>query len=74
MADTLEDLQKKALQLSEAERGRLAAALIQSLPGVLYDEDEGFAEADRRYAELKENPSIGISLAELDAAVRNRLG
>jgi hypothetical protein len=39
---------------------------------VLDDEDDGIAEALRRDAELNSNPEIGMSLDQLDRAVRER--
>ena len=44
----------------------LAARLLGSLPPVLFDEDEGLAEALERDAELEANPSAGLSLEQLD--------
>lgn len=50
----------------------LAAHLLDTLPGVLDDEDEGIAEALNRAAELEENPSIGLSLEQFDEMFRSR--
>lgn len=72
MTDTIDDLEKKVLQLSEAARGRLAGTLIRSLPGVLHDDDEGLAEAIRRDEELNDNPDLEISMDKLEDAVRRR--
>jgi putative addiction module component (TIGR02574 family) len=69
---TMVDIRKLALSLTEQERATLAASLLESLPGVLSDEDEGIAEALRRDAELEANPSQAISLAQLDAQVKSR--
>ena len=65
-------VEKLALDLSESERAVLEAHLVGSLPSVLHDEDEGIAEALRRDAELEANPSMGISLEELDQRVQRR--
>jgi putative addiction module component (TIGR02574 family) len=65
-------VEKLALDLSESERAVLAAHLLGSLPSVLHDEDEGIAEALRRDAELEPNPSMGISLEELDQRIQRR--
>ena len=67
---TIADIEKLALDLSESERAVLAAHLLGSLPSVLHDEDEGIAEALRRDAELEANPSMGISLEELDQRIQ----
>ena len=50
----------------------LAVHLLGSLPLVLHDEDEGIAEALRRNAEFEANPSLGMSLEELDQGIESR--
>jgi hypothetical protein len=45
---TIVDVEKLALELPEKERASLAASLLDSLQGILTDEDEGVAEALRR--------------------------
>jgi len=67
---TRAEIERRALQLPDADRAVLAAHLLSSLPGVLVDEDEGVAEALRRDAEMDEDPSTAISLKEL----KKRLG
>lgn len=69
---TVIEVEKLALDLPERERARLAANLLQSLPGVLSDEDEGIAEALRRDSDLEANPDQVISLAQLDSQIQNR--
>ena len=69
---TVIEIEKLALDLSEQERARLAANLLESLPGVLSDEDEGIAEALRRDADIEANPDQAISLAQLDSQIQNR--
>ena len=61
---TIIDIEKLALTLPEEERATLAANLLESLPGVLSDEDEGIAEALRRDAEMDANSDQAISLAQ----------
>jgi len=61
----LQVLTKEALSLTDAERAVLATDLLQTLPGVLSDDDEGLAEALRRDAELDADPSTGIEWAAL---------
>lgn len=56
----LQVLKKEALSLTDAERALLATDLLQTLPGVLSDEDEGVVEALRRDAELDADPAAGI--------------
>jgi putative addiction module component (TIGR02574 family) len=69
---TIFEVEKLALNLPEAERARLAANLLDSLPGVLSDEDEGIAEAFRRDAEMDADPTQSITLAQLDSQIQNR--
>ncbi len=71
---TIIEIEKLALDLPEQQRATLAASLLQSLPGVLTDEDEGIAEAVRRDAEINANPDQSISLAQLDAHIKDRRG
>ncbi len=68
------EVKKLALDLPEKERAVLATDLLESLPGVLSDEDEGVAEALRRDAELGANPDRAIALAELDSHIQSRRG
>lgn len=68
------DVEKLALDLTEQRRANLAASLLESLPGILTDEDEGVAEARRRDAEIDGNPDQSISLAQLDSCIRGRRG
>ena len=66
------EIEKLALNLPEKERAMLAANLLESLPGVLSDEDEGVAEALRRDAQIDASPDPAISLAQLDAQIKSR--
>ena len=69
---TIVEIEKLALTLPEKERATLAANLLESLPGVLSDEDQGVAEAWRRDAEIDANPDQAISLAQLDAQIQSQ--
>jgi len=69
---TISEVEKLALDLPENQRAALAAHLLQSLPSVLHDEDEGIAEALRRDAELDANPSLSVSLKQLDEQIERR--
>jgi len=69
---TIIEIEKLALDLPEHDRATLAANLLESLPPILSDEDEGIAEALRRDAELDADPSQAISFDELDSYIRNR--
>jgi putative addiction module component (TIGR02574 family) len=72
MAIAMDQLQKLALELPEQQRVRLIASLLDSLPGVLIDQDEGAAEALRRDSEMDAQPQQALSLEDLDAAILNR--
>ena len=67
---TIFEIERLALDITEQERGALAANLLNSLPGILSDEDEGVAEAVRRDAEIETDPAKAISLPELDSQIR----
>ena len=69
---TISEIEKLALDLPEQQRAILAASLLESLPGVLSDEDDGVAEALRRNAEIDANPDQAISLAHLESQIRRR--
>ena len=73
MANVIE-IEKLALDLPEQERATLVANILDSLPAVLAEEDEGIAEALRRDAELEANPDRAISLAQLDTQIKSRRG
>ena len=71
---TVVEVEKLALDLPERERAALAANLLESLPGILSDEDEGVGEALRRDAEIEDNPAEAISLPELDSQIKGLRG
>ncbi|BCU76080.1 addiction module protein [Luteolibacter sp. LG18] len=66
----LEEIQRHAMELPDTDRAELAAELLNSLPRVLADDDEGIAEARRRAKELDQDPSVGCSWQE----IKNALG
>ena len=53
------EIQQGALSLPEDQRASLVAVLMDSLPTVLADIDDGSMEAARRLAEMKRDPSVG---------------
>jgi len=71
---TIVEVEKLALNLPERERAALAANLLESLPGILSDQDQGVAEALRRDAEIEADPAQSISLSELDSQIQARRG
>jgi putative addiction module component (TIGR02574 family) len=68
---TIVEVEKLALELPERERASLAANLLESLPAILSDEDEGIAEALRRDADFDASPDRAISLEQLDSQIRS---
>ena len=66
----LEELQRRVMDLPDGDRAWLAAELLDSLPSMLVDEDDGIAEARRRSRELAEDPSKGRTWEE----IRRELG
>ena len=72
MVAAVDELQKLVLELPEEQRAHLAARILDSLPGILSDPDEGVAEALRRDAELDAHPEQALSLEQLDTAIRTR--
>jgi putative addiction module component (TIGR02574 family) len=69
---TMTEVESLALDLSERERALLAAHLLDSLPPVLHDDDDGIAEALRRDADLDADPNLGMSLEQLDQQIKRR--
>jgi putative addiction module component (TIGR02574 family) len=61
-----DQIASEALRLPEKERASLASRLLQSLPPVAFDDDEGVAEALRRDAELDADPTQAMTLRDLD--------
>ena len=67
------EAEELALSLSDSERAKLAEKLIASLPGpFIEDDDDGIEEAIRRSREMDEDPTMSISLQELDERIRKR--
>lgn len=68
------DAEEMVLNLPLRERGEFAARLLASLREVDVETDVIVAEAIRRSEELKSDPSIAISLEELDRRMQERFG
>ncbi|KAB2640675.1 MAG: hypothetical protein DVB25_03640 [Verrucomicrobia bacterium] len=65
------EIEPLALKLPEFQRAELAADLLDSLTGVLADDDEGMAEELRRSDEMDRDPAACLSHDQfLIAAVR----
>lgn len=61
----LQEIREEALRLTDAERATLASDILQTLPAVLSEEDEGVAEALRREAEMEADPAASIAWSAL---------
>jgi len=68
--NTLVDVEATAMSLTEAQRAILASRLLESLPAMLYEEDEGYSEALRRDSELDADPSMGMSMDEFTSSFK----
>jgi len=66
------EVEKLALTLPERQRAALAANLLQSLPAVLSDKDEGVTEALRRDAEIEGSSSQTLSFDQFDSEIQTR--
>jgi len=66
---TLNEIEANAMTLPDKQRAELASHLLNSLPAVLQDEDEGLAEALHRDAELDADPSMGMTIEEFKSSL-----
>ena len=67
---TLTEIESLAFKLPESDRAKLAADLLDSLRGVLTDDDEGVAEALRRSEEMDRDTSVCLT----DKALLKEIG
>jgi hypothetical protein len=58
---TLAEIETLVFSLPESDRAKLAADLLDSLPGRLADSDDGLEEAARRSEEMDRDPSICLT-------------
>ncbi|HRP03807.1 MAG TPA: addiction module protein [Opitutaceae bacterium] len=61
----VQELRQQASVLSTSERAELAAELLESLPPVLDDEDDGVSEAHRRDKDMVRDPKTSITWEQL---------
>ncbi|WP_367871094.1 addiction module protein [Luteolibacter sp. Populi] len=66
---SVSEIEAQAMNLPDAERAILAARLLESLPAMLSDDDQGIGEAMRRDAEMDLDPSKGMTLDELRSSL-----
>jgi len=69
---SIDQIAAEALLLPEEQRANLASRLLQSLPPVASDSDDGVAEALRRDAELDSDPTQAMSLRDMDSHIQQR--
>ena len=69
---TLASVEELALQLPESQRATLALRILESLPALFVEPDEGEAEAARRNAELDADPGSALTFQEFDRMVQAR--
>ena len=69
---TLATVERLALELPERQRATLAVHILDSLPGLFSEKDEGLAEAQRRDLEMDTNPSVSMSFEEFDRRISDR--
>ena len=63
----IDEIQTGALNLPQDQRAALVAELLGSLPAVLSDVDDGSAEAGRRIAEMKADPTTRRTWGQVKA-------
>ena len=61
----VQEIRKQTIALTVSEKAELAADLLEGLPPVLDDEDEGIAEARRRDTEMDRDSAAAITWEEL---------
>jgi len=69
---SVDQITAEALRLSEKERAGLASRLLDSLPPVAFDDDEGVGEALQRDAEMDTDASHTMTLRDLDSHIEQR--
>ena len=71
---TISHVEKLALDLPQSDRVELIMHLLDTLPPVLSDEDDGVSEALRRDEEMNADACRGLSFKALEGKVRARRG
>lgn len=70
---TLTEIETLVFKLPESDRAKLAADLLDSLPGVLVEDDDGLEESHRRSEEMDRDPSASLTHEEFLKAVGRSL-
>ena len=61
----VQEIRRQASALSTREKVELAAELLESLPPILDNDDEGVAEALRRNREMEQDPAAAVTWDQL---------
>ena len=69
---TLAEVESLAFELPEQQRATLASRILDTLPPLFTDSDDGIAEAEHRDSELDADPSKGINLEQFDRLIAQR--
>ena len=69
---TLTEVESFAFELPEQQRATLALRILDTLPPLFADSDDGIAEAQHRDSELDEDPGKGIDLEQFDRLIARR--
>ena len=69
---TLTEVESLAFELPEQQRATLASRILDTLPPLFADSDDGIAEAEHRDSELDVDPSKGINLEQFDRLIAQR--
>jgi len=69
---TLTEVESLAFELPEQQRATLASRILDTLPPLLTDSDDGIAEAERRDTEMNADSSKGINLEQFDRLIAQR--
>ena len=69
---TLLEVEKLVFELPEQQRATLAAHILDSLPALFSDSDDGIAEALRRDAEIDSDPNSVIGLPQFEEMIAVR--
>ena len=67
---TLAEIEALAFKLTQSERAKLACDLLDTLPCMAEDEEDGLAEAMRRSEEMDNDPAACLSHEEFLKALR----
>ncbi len=69
---TLTEVESHAFELPEHQRATLASRILDTLPPLFADLDDGLAEAERRDTEMLADPAKGINLEQFDRLIAQR--